>query len=650
MAKFKKPILLQEEFAAGEVSSNPTTPAVKTTVDTVGTEQVAANKSGEQVRAEIVQDVDTILTNLEQLSKQITEDVDALINDLDNVFETFNEDFKDEAVNEDFMATMLQAMTDMKNYGALKSAYKPAATNVMNAEVTKVQKGAEFDSQAAVKTEEAEQKLKDKWNEKIKAEGQKHADNIPKKNKIQTKLRELRDEAVKSAVGGSIKKKVDAQKSKLNLAEDANIKKAQEKLSELTKDFPISAEGLLAKQWNTEKNDIDLAIATKKIDLVTAAETEFLDDPEMIEKIEKRSADKLKKQQAESKELASKFKDDLATQEEKLAKQEANAKPEDKEAITAIKEYYGSAKEYLGVLGGVSAELTDEEKDAVAAAKKKYNAAKDGFTAAKLKKTGNYTEDEATDEIASMTGSVEAAVDKFKDVVAKAEGAADEKKNKIKEKIADLKEELKTAKSDLEAAKTSAEDNMEDPAVVTAQQKVTDIETKIKEQQELLEDSVQIEETKDLNEGVHAKIKKAMKAVEDGETVYGENVRFPGRFKIVSFNRDGSMANVDYEDGTDAFDMAAMNIAIDKLQFEAVEVEETEEVEEGNEFGAARAEAIAKGEKTFKVGDEEYPVEDVSKDDKENAEEFVEEAKEELPKKIRLYEGMSVADKFKALM
>jgi hypothetical protein len=110
------------------------------------------------------------------------------------------------------------------------------------------------------------------------------------------------------------------------------------------------------------------------------------------------------------------------------------------------------------------------------------------------------------------------------------------------------------------------------------------------------------------------------------------------------------MANVDYEDGTDAFDMAAMNIAIDKLQFEAVEVEETEEVEEGNEFGAARAEAIAKGEKTFKVGDEEYPVEDVSKDDKENAEEFVEEAKEELPKKIRLYEGMSVADKFKALM
>ena len=382
----------------------------------------------------------------------------------------------------------------------------------------------------------------------------------------------MRDQAVKDAVSGTIKKKIDAQKSKLNLAEDAKIKKNQEKLGELTKDFPLSAEGLLAKQWNNDKNDIDLAIATKKIDLVTAAETEYLEDPEMIEKIKERAEKKQKKEEANAKELAGKFKDDLATQEAKLAEQEAEAlnDPNKKEAIQAIKEYYGSAKEYLGVLSSVSAELTDDEKDAVSASKKKYNAAKKGFTSGKLKKTGDYTEDEAQDEITSMTGSVESAVAKFKDVVAKAEGAAEEKKNKIKEKIAELKEELKTAKSELEAAKVSAENNEEDPAVIAAKQKITDIEGKIAEQQGLLEDSVQ--------------------------------------------------------------------------------VKETEELEEGNEFGAARAEAIAKGEKTFKVGDEEYPVEDVSKDDKENAEEFVEEAKEELPKKVKLYEGMSVADRFKALM
>jgi len=100
---------------------------------------------------------------------------------------------------------------------------------------------------------------------------------------------------------------------------------------------------------------------------------------------------------------------------------------------------------------------------------------------------------------------------------------------------------------------------------------------------EEVEESHHNEETKDLNEGVHAKIKKAIKAVEKGETVYGENIRFPGRFKILSFNKAGNMATVDYEDGTDAFDMAAMNIAIDKLQFEAVEVEEAEEAEEVTE-------------------------------------------------------------------
>ena len=73
-----------------------------------------------------------------------------------------------------------------------------------------------------------------------------------------------------------------------------------------------------------------------------------------------------------------------------------------------------------------------------------------------------------------------------------------------------------------------------------------------------------------LNEGINPKIKKAMKAVEKGETVYGENIRFPGRFKIIEFSMGGAMALIDYEDGTKPYEMAAMNIAIDKLQFESV--------------------------------------------------------------------------------
>ena len=51
-------------------------------------------------------------------------------------------------------------------------------------------------------------------------------------------------------------------------------------------------------------------------------------------------------------------------------------------------------------------------------------------------------------------------------------------------------------------------------------------------------------------------------------------------------------------------------------------------VEEGNAFGAARAEAIANGDSEFTVDGETYPVEDVDAEDKENAEEFAGESNE----------------------
>ena len=105
-----------------------------------------------------------------------------------------------------------------------------------------------------------------------------------------------------------------------------------------------------------------------------------------------------------------------------------------------------------------------------------------------------------------------------------------------------------------------------------------------------------------------------------------------------------------YKDAIQSITNQLISLKDQKAKSNKDKKNESEELEEGNAFGAARAEAIAKGEKTFKVGDEEYDVEDVDADDKENAEEFVEEAKEELPKKIELYEGMSVADRFKALM
>ena len=50
------------------------------------------------------------------------------------------------------------------------------------------------------------------------------------------------------------------------------------------------------------------------------------------------------------------------------------------------------------------------------------------------------------------------------------------------------------------------------------------------------------------------------------------------------------------------------------------------EIKEGNEFGAARAKAIANGDSEFEVDGKKFPVKDVDKDDKENAKEFANEA------------------------
>ena len=214
---------------------------------------------------------------------------------------------------------------------------------------------------------------------------------------------------------------------------------------------------------------------------------------------------------------------------------------------------------------------------------------------------------------------------------------------KKQEQINALKDELKELKATLAAAGepgTEEEPNPEyDEAKAAVDAKQAEIDAL-----NTVEDSVQVEENEDLNEGLHPKLKKAMKAVKKGETVYGENVRFPGRFKIIEMGE--LFATVDYEDGTEPMEMASVNIRIDSLQFESAEIEE------GNAFGAARAEAIAKGEKTFKVGDEEFDVESVDAEDKKNAEEFADEegiATEAVSESSAFKMG-SVADRFRSLL
>lgn len=89
---------------------------------------------------------------------------------------------------------------------------------------------------------------------------------------------------------------------------------------------------------------------------------------------------------------------------------------------------------------------------------------------------------------------------------------------------------------------------------------------------------------------------------------------------MYTINADGFKFAIINKRYVDKGDREVGDIAIGLM-----ESSDSVEIEEGNAFGAARAEAIAKGDDKFKVGDEEYPVEDVDAKDKENAEEFANE-------------------------
>ena len=807
--KIKKALRLMEEFAAQE-------PVVKTNIDSVGTKPTAISKSGDQVRAEIVQDVDTILTNLETLSKQITEEVDSLLENTN-----WGED---DALNENFMENMIKTFKSMKSFARLQASWPKMYQDKLNLEIQNVKELGNFELKAGEKEEKMTAAVKQKFDAKKKAIT---ASDIPTEKKKAARAQV--DQVYKDSEGKikeKIKKQIDTKKAVILNKHKQAADKLSSEMSEFEADNKIEAE-LIQKRWSLIKTNKQNQMDNDHIEAKSEAELEFMDadNPEAIKKAQERLKKLKADMKAEDAAALKQKEDDLKAAEAEAEARAQEGSEEEKEANAKILTFYKTGNVLRNALKSQKPEdYDDAAKLEIKKLKTAFNDAKNKVTGSVFV-TGKVADDEAEgEEIANgLKDDVKEMLADFKAVLDAAGGsksdlekateaakkAVDDADDELEtEKLSEDEAKIKAAKIKLldakiaheTAKKAEAADKGDDTAkfdekiaqheesksllsggggttektskqladeyiegnegfevVQNKDEEVTvnnpdtgedeqkpkyegQKEFKGKKEDGSDDDSVwvakpiQYSDTqsantgggKALNEGVHAKIKKAMKAVEAGETVYGENIRFPGRFKIVSFNKDGSMAKVDYEDGTDAFDMAAMNIAIDKLQFEAVvteaslsgiefgndddihptkfkplvqslkknkvkmEVEkekgmhgypevkltgkrkdiekvladiwgpdsiedyedyfESAEIEEGNEFGAARAEAIAKGEKTFKVGDKEYPVEDVSKDDKENAKEFVEEAKEELPKKVKLYEGMSIADRFKALM
>jgi hypothetical protein len=255
MAKFKKPILLQEEFAAGEVS-NPNqnaTPVVQTDTNTVGIDKTATINSGEEIRAEIIQDVDTILTNLEQLSKQITESV-------------LNESL------DELLKGIMSKVAAAQGEGYLKK-YLPllqgANQNLIDARIYKVQQPLE-DALLKVTTAKASAKGEAKKPLIAKAEAirQKKAKVESQKEAIKAKadaaVEKLKVKMAKAEgqMAGALKERYDKMKAKV--VADVNLEglKAKSKVA-LAKDNKDAADKIATEMKDLADRQDEIAQAIK---------------------------------------------------------------------------------------------------------------------------------------------------------------------------------------------------------------------------------------------------------------------------------------------------------------------------------------------------------------------------------------------------
>ena len=554
----KKPLALYEDFSASDISkpNQLVSPAGKTetasiTVDKVVTKPTdtagaTTDTAGDKARAEIIQDVDIILTNLEALSKSITESITL---EFDEFIKELTEATLNEA-EEGFMAKIMKSIASAKAYSTVMGTYPGMKKGLLKAELTKTEKLLELEAKATEMEAAQLDKLKAKLKDQIQA-----ADGIAAKQKLRAKRDALTAKA--KAQSG---KDLEIAKAKLTQKLDNKIRDINAKIAEVAKDNPIESEDLKLR-WAEQKLSIDDKMAMDKIELNGKIEKEYLDGgekaEEMQKKIEKQQAEATKKQAQETAERKASIGEDLKAYANKEAKEGEGDAEDMKKAKTKIREFITAHTAYLAKLEGADFDLlgkknpTDEEKVEIKAAKKdlldgqkNYNALKDGLSG----KT--FADAEGSDK--------EKGEETLKAII-------DGTKEQVEEYKAQLS--LYSVENDDDTDKTkSAED--------VAKAELADIADYTKVSQEQLDND-----------------KITVPPTEEG----GEPTEKPKWIDVKTYK------------GKDK---------------EGKDTEETVMYakEDGNESAAT------------------VDGEDLS------------EAKVELPKKIKLYEGMSIADKFKALM
>ena len=617
----KKPLKLMEEFAAGELDNSATT--ATDTKSTVKVDQ--SNQSGAEIRAEIIADVDTILTNLETLSKQIQESFEQIKQDVldgnEEVLELFSsvnesalvleknatlgelmgyseddyEYLKAEAKKLGVTVTVASGDDPESMYGDMgydtlsfsgpkEGVLKVAAISGHDADICPEDNPdcggyvLELDESVEVNEEDTVSKLVWDYLFKVKAA---EAD-MDKVNKVKQNAVAI-DLAAKGLDGSDKQEK--AKKDKLV----AKSKSAKEKADELEK--------AVRDKYEDRTRLVQKAIQVKDIEGRLAAikqETGMEEDPK------------------KSKELKDKMKElnqQLKKEDDAIKQIEKDAEPEAEDAKDTIEKYKDEVKK-LKAKGYKAQGLKDgEEGDEV---------------------TLNHPE----------TG--EQIFSKPKD----AKGSFDEEK---------VQAAIDSAKEKKEAY-TSVDGNNNPVKIAELEIAVLTAELAMAEGKG--EDAEKIQEIKDKIKAAEVTTKRKVAKVPSTRPKDGKNSKADiiARYQKLIDGTDDPEKKKKYQDKIDGLQEESEERFLDAefmsvLESELLEFEK--ELSEGNAFGAARAEAIAKGEKTFKVGDEEYDVEAVGADDKENAEEYAEEegiAKEAAVTESASFKMGSVADRFRSLM
>lgn len=383
--KFKKKIQMFEDFASSADASNSTTPSSATTKTTVAVDKTNT-KSGEAIRQEVIKDVDTILTNLAELSNQITED-------LNTAFEEILSEDLDLIVEAGAGDELMKMFKSMSAFTKLASSYGKLADKKKQLETDKKVYGYTF----TLKKDEIVNTNMDKQKDAINAKIEKIDD--PAKRKEARITRDAKLEEIKA----KLSKKADQQKEDKDRGFDRDVSDTNDAITKLTGDNKIESPVISAK-WDTMKLSIDRKLEDKYIKNEREAISQFEDDPERMERLEKAMKERVAKESAEAAKALEAARARAEKEQAELDEKIANADEDTKEALEKIKAFNAAYTELASKLD-LDETSGEDEINAAKEASSNLDAALGALGTGVMKKAFGYDND--TDADTALTDFTE---------------------------------------------------------------------------------------------------------------------------------------------------------------------------------------------------------------------------------------------------